>query len=93
MYIYIYMYIHVCNMIQCIIIYHVILDILHYSIIRGIVHVLERTCIDTGNRSGSVLDESIEYGQFSEFHVCFCGLDPGNLKFETIRTNRQRICF
>ena len=28
-----------------------------------------------------------ENGQFSEFHVCFCGLDPGNLKFETLRTN------
>ena len=35
----------------------------------------------------------IIYGQFSEFHVCFCGLDPGNLKFETVRTNKQRICF
>ena len=33
------------------------------------------------------------YGQFSTFHVCFCGLDPGNLKFETVRTQRQRICF
>ena len=29
------------------------------------------------------------YGQFSKFHVCFCGLDPGNLKFETVRTNNQ----
>ena len=34
-----------------------------------------------------------EYGQFSEFHVCFCGLDSGNLKFETVRTNKQHICF
>ena len=26
--------------------------------------------------------------------VClFCGLDPGNLKFETVRTNEQHICF
>ena len=32
-------------------------------------------------------------GQFSEFHVCFCGLDPGSLKFETVRTNKQHICF
>ena len=23
------------------------------------------------------------YGQFSKFHVCFCGLDPGNLQIET----------
>ena len=32
-------------------------------------------------------------GQFSKFHVCFWGLDPGNLKFETVRTHRQHICF
>ena len=29
------------------------------------------------------------YGQFSKFHVCFCGLDPGNLKFETVRRNKR----
>ena len=28
-----------------------------------------------------------------KFHVCFCGLDSGNLKFETVRTNKQHICF
>ena len=33
------------------------------------------------------------YGQFSQFHVCFCGLDSGNLKFETVRTHKQAICF
>ena len=33
------------------------------------------------------------YGQFSKYHICFCGLDPGNLKFETVRTNKQHICF
>ena len=33
------------------------------------------------------------YGQFSKCHVCFCGLDPGNLNFETVRTNTQHICF
>ena len=31
------------------------------------------------------------YGQFSEFHVCLCGLDPGNLKFDTVRTNKQHL--
>ena len=35
----------------------------------------------------------VHYGQFSEFQVCFCGLDPGNLKFETVRTNMQHMCF
>ena len=33
------------------------------------------------------------YGQFSEFQVSFCGLDSGNSKFETVRTNKQHICF
>ena len=33
------------------------------------------------------------YSQFSKFHVCFCGLDPGNLKFETVWTHKQHICF
>ena len=33
------------------------------------------------------------YGQFSRFHVCLCGLDSGNLKFETVRTNKRHICF
>ena len=25
------------------------------------------------------------YGQFSNFKIYFCGLDPGNLKFGTVR--------
>ena len=33
------------------------------------------------------------YGQFSKFHVCYCGLDSGNFKFETVQTNKQHICF
>ena len=33
------------------------------------------------------------YRQLSKCHVCFCALDPGNLKFETVRTNKQHICF
>ena len=41
-----------------------------------------------------VLFEGVDpYGQSSKFHVCFCGLDAGNLKFETVRTNEQHICF
>ena len=26
------------------------------------------------------------YGKFSELQICFCGLDSGNLKIETVRT-------
>ena len=33
------------------------------------------------------------HGQFSEFQACFCGLDSGNLKFETVRTHKQHVCF
>ena len=33
------------------------------------------------------------YGQFSKFNVRVCGLDSGNLKFETVRKNKQHICF
>ena len=28
-----------------------------------------------------------------KFNVCFCGLEPGNLKIETVRTHKQHICF
>ena len=44
-------------------------------------------------RMAALLDEPSAYGQFSKFHVCFCGLDSGNLKFETVRANSQHICF
>ena len=37
--------------------------------------------------------DSWGYGQFSKFQIYFCGLDPGNLKFETVRTHKQHICF
>ena len=33
------------------------------------------------------------YGKFSKSQICFCGLDPGNLKFETVRTHKQHTCF
>ena len=33
------------------------------------------------------------YGKFSNNHVCFCGLDPGNLKSETVRTYKRHVCF
>ena len=39
------------------------------------------------------MHDCLMYGQFSKFHVCFCGVDPGNLKFETVRTHKQHICF
>ena len=35
----------------------------------------------------------VHYGQFSEFQICFCGLDPGNLKFETVPTHKRHVCF
>ena len=49
--------------------------------------------IRTLSKFSHVKDNQLRYGQFSKFHDCFCGLDPGNLTFETVRTNRQHICF
>ena len=49
---------------------------------------------DSSDNSSSHNNDNNElYGQFSKLHVCFCGLDPGNLKFETVRTHKQHICF
>ena len=39
------------------------------------------------------VQDGLQYGQFSKCHACFCGLDSGNLKFETARTSNQHICF
>ena len=50
---------------------------------------LERNSAETFVRRAAAR----RYGQFSKFQIVFCGLDPGNLKFETARTNKQRICF
>ena len=44
-------------------------------------------------QGGPSSGENREYGQFSKCHVCFCGLDPGNLKFETVRTHKQHTYF
>ena len=48
---------------------------------------------DSNKSSASDSNARFEHGQFSEFHVCVCGLDPGNLKIETVRTHKQHICF
>ena len=48
---------------------------------------------DTPKPPSPSLTARAVYGQFSKCHVCFCGLDPGNLKFWTVRTNKQHICF
>ena len=49
-------------------------------------------CQDTGGAE-ACLAGRMPYGQFSKYHVCFCGLDSGNLKFETVRTHKQHIRF
>ena len=52
-----------------------------------IITIVSSTMITT------IMPSRLWHGQFSEFHVCFCGLDSGNLKFETVRTHKQHICF
>ena len=49
--------------------------------------------LQSSERNSQSFAKSSPYGQFSKSHVCFCGLDTGNLKFETVRTNKQHICF
>ena len=53
------------------------------------------TATDANKTNEAALDKVAldKFGQFSKLHVCFCGLDPANLKFETVRTHKQRICF
>ena len=56
----------------------------------------ERESVCVCRREPRVLQAPLEvlhYGQFSKSYVCFCGLDSGNLKFETVRTNKLHICF
>ena len=39
------------------------------------------------------MESQLCYGHFSEFQMCFCGLDPGNLKSETVRAHKRHVCF
>ena len=49
---------------------------------------------DTNNNiTYNIHHTTYTYGKFSEFQICFCGLDPGNLKFETVRTHKQHMFF
>ena len=43
-------------------------------------------------RAGDVTSEGLAEALVQDT-ICFCGLDPGNLKSETVRTNKQHICF
>ena len=77
MYIYIYIYIFI-----------------HY--LRGVMPVSEKneSFPPEEELGGKTSFRSVNpYGQFSKCHVCFCDLDPGNLKFETVRTHKQHIYF
>ena len=64
---------------------------------RIVAPMLENTTVKSacGDFVGVYPNAEIQnlYGQFSKCHVCFCGLDPGNLKFETVRIYKQHICF
>ena len=44
-------------------------------------------------KNGQTQNDNNKYGQFSKVQILFCGLDPGNLRFEIVRANKQRICF
>ena len=85
-YIYIYIYTHTqCTYIMCshIAIHHITLCCI----------VLHSVCSVTDRLSLLSSCPLPHYGQFSKYNVCFCGLDPGNLNFETVRTHKQHVCF
>ena len=45
---------------------------------RESIEVRENTRVVLGDTH--IQSKGVRCGQFSELHVCFCGLDPGNVK-------------
>ena len=74
-------------MIIAIIIVIIIIIIVIIVMITIIIMILIMTIIVSTYYNDMIMHH---YGQFSKSHVCFCGLDPGNLKVETVRTNKQQ---
>ena len=87
MYVYIYTHMYVC---MCIYIYIYIYIYTTWGNHLSNTTCLTRAFVEDGEECSKF---NSLYGQFSKNHVCFCGLDPGNLKFETVRTNKRHICF
>ena len=52
----------------------------------GVLHVSQATqafdFLGSAHAHKEQLNDNLSYGQFSKFHVCFSGLDPGNLKLQ-----------
>ena len=76
----------------------VVVEVIVIVIVTVIVIVIVIVIVVVRHRAVPALQQELEVahganGQFSKFHVCFCGLYPGGLKFETVRTNKQHICF
>ena len=89
---YIYIYIYICPSLSL----YIYIYIYIYTFIHTYMYLLPHDLghpVRVRHDDHAEVHERIPYGQFSEFHVCFCGLDPVNLKFETVRTNKQHICF
>ena len=93
-YVYIYIYMYICPTYTYIYIYIYIQCV--YSILV-MLHNMILCCIMQCNipyqYSAYYNYITFHYGQFSKCHVCFCGLDSGNLKLDTVRTNKRHICF
>ena len=90
MYMYMYMYVCIYIYIYISIYIYIYIYIQSYTYTHSI---LRRQAGLQSPKVGGFRSKPRRYGQFSEFHVCCCGLDPGNLKFETVRTHKQHICF
>ena len=85
MYIYIYIYIYIYVYIYIYIYIYVYIYIYTYAY----TYKAPKLWGPRGPEAERVVDTV----SFQNFKLCFCGLGPGNLKFETVRTHRQRICF
>ena len=89
MYVCIYIYIHICIYIYIHVNIHIYIYLYIYIYIythRDLHRSARRSgaaprAKGHGRRKGFHLAEG--YGQFSKYHVCFCGLDSGNLKFDS----------
>ena len=100
MYIRIYIYIYIYTHIICLRIY---LHIIVLSCLR--VTIFPRTRRTLGNLDPGFSTVWIGGGEsedffanpdtvsFQNFKFVFCGLDPGNLKSETVRTHKRHVCF
>ena len=71
----------------------IIMQMIRVILILSASDAMQRRDRLTGGEKDGWIAYALAVRSVFKFHVCFCGLDPGNLKFETVRTNKQHMCF